>query len=600
MIPQNLGILFRQTVRRFGAKQALSYKVQGHYLSMSWSEFHEHVSGVASFFMGLGLHRQDRIAILSENRWEWAVVDMAAQSIGVITVPIYTSLTPAEIQYLLSDAGVSLIAVSTKSLFDKITPIQRNLPALRHVLGFDPTLVVSKDEIPINFHSFKDVQKQPVRNADIEKALSLVEAEDIASIIYTSGTTGVPKGVMLTHSNFIHNVIFSKRALQMSDRDSHLSFLPLSHVFERLAGYYLMVYLGARISYAETMDTVPQNLLEVQPTFILGVPRFYEKIRGRILAAIETSSPLKKALFVWAKEIGAKKRQSESTGSKPGLLFSLKSAIAHVLVYRKIKIRLGGRVRYCISGGAPLAKEIAEFFYDLGITIFEGYGLTETSPVISVNRINKFRFGTVGIPLEGVEVKIAPDGEITTKSPCVMKGYFNKPEETRAVLSEGWFLTGDMGRIDKDGFLAVTGRKKELIITSGGKKVAPRAVEEKVEADPLILRCVLYGEGRKYLTALIVPDREQILAYGQEHRIAFQEYKDLLQNKAIYELIDQRVQDRIKDMASFEKIKYFALLDHDFSQNSGELTPTLKVKRDVVFSRYKDLLLPLYEKEKDQ
>ncbi|PIU39944.1 MAG: long-chain fatty acid--CoA ligase [Candidatus Omnitrophica bacterium CG07_land_8_20_14_0_80_50_8] len=548
--------------------------------------------------MSMGLRPQDRIAILSENRPEWALIDLAAQMIGLSSVPIYTSLTSSEIQYMLLDSGAKIIAVSNQTLFEKIIPIQKSLPDLKAVIAFDSTLSLSADRLGVPLYLIKNLKKTVPDDAALRERVLEVSPDHIASIIYTSGTTGSPKGVMLTHSNFIRNVSLCKAALSMSGTDVHLSFLPLSHVFERMAGYYLMIHIGATIAYAENMDTVPQNLLEIRPTFILGVPRFYEKIKDRVLDTVEKSSSIKKGLFHWAKALGAEYREAVEQKKKLGWTKNLQRCAAHVLAYKKFSARLGGRVRFCVSGGAPLAKETAEFFYDLGVTIYEGYGLTETSPVITVNRENQFKFGTVGTLLEGIHIMISDEGEILTKSPCVMKGYHHKPEETAAVLKDGWFYTGDLGLIDREGFLSITGRKKELIVTSGGKKIAPRVIEALAEQDPLVLRCVLFGEAMKFITALIVPVREQIVQFADGQKIAYQNYKDLLENPKIVERIDCALQARLKDLANFEKIKYFVLLENDFSQSSGELTPTLKVKREVVISRHKDKLLALYEKNK--
>lgn len=592
-IPRNLGLLFRQTAERFPNKAAFRYKEGGKYLSLTWEEFAKKTDAIASFFVSQGLVPGDRVAILSENRPEWAMVDLAAQRVGLVTVPVYTSLAPAEIQYLLTDSGAKFLAVSGKTLFEKVVSIQRSLPMLQGVIAFDTELSLSKKDLSAPFFLLKDTEKT-LLCPGLDARLDAIPADAIASIIYTSGTTGTPKGVMLTHSNFIYNVIFSREALSMSDKEVALSFLPLCHVFERTAGYYLMIYLGATIAYAETMDTVPQNITEVRPTFLMGVPRFYEKIQSRVLDAVEKADPIRKALFFWAKELGRRKR----LGKKGGLSEKLQRKLAQLLVYRTFNQRLGGRIRFCVSGGAPLAKDIAEFFHDLGMMIYEGYGLTETSPVISANRQERFKFGTVGIPLEGIQVKIDEEGEILTKGPCVMKGYHNKPAETNTVLKDGWFYTGDLGSIDKEGFLSITGRKKELIVTSGGKKVSPRAIEQLVEKDPMILRCVLFGEGKKFITALIVPQENKVTEYAAEEKIAFSSYEELLKNRTVYERVDAQIQFLMADLAPFERIKYFALLPHDFSQGSGELTPTLKVKRDVVWARYKDQLLHFYTEDK--
>ncbi len=585
----SLGRLFEATAARYPDKKALFYKEGGAWCSWTWAQVSQKVDAIASFLLSKGLVPGDRLAILAENRPEWAVVDLAAQSIGVVTVPIYTSLTSAEIEYLLKDSGSRIAAVSGKALFEKLAPVQHSLPELRAVLGFDSALQLERGGFALPIDLFADALKTPADPA-LGARRAGVSSDDLSSLIYTSGTTGVPKGVMLTHRNFIENVAACRDTLKMSETDSHLSFLPLSYVFERTAGYYLMVHIGASISYAENLDTVPRNIVERQPTFLLGVPRFFEKVQARVTEAVHKASPLRQGLFHWAKELRRRKR----CGERIPFVSLLLSPLAEILVYRRFKKGLGGRLRFCVSGGAPLAREIAEFFHDLGVYIYEGYGLTETAPVISVNREERVRFGSVGIPLNGVQVRITEEGEITTQSACVMKGYFGKPQDTAEVLKDGWFHTGDLGKIDTDGFLFITGRKKELIVTSGGKKVSPRPIEELLEKDPLILRAVLFGEGRKFITALVVPQKEALLEYAQSRKIAYADYDALLKDKAVYAYLDQRVQEATKDLASYEKIKYFALLGHDFTQASGELTPTLKVKRDVVLSRYKDLLLPFY------
>ncbi|OGW92247.1 MAG: hypothetical protein A3D28_02675 [Omnitrophica bacterium RIFCSPHIGHO2_02_FULL_63_14] len=589
--PHSLGELFLETASRHGDKPALRHKVGGSYTGLTWAEVRNQAFSLAEALESFDIRPGDRVAILSENRPEWALVDLACQLMGAVSVPIYTSLTPAEIRYILNDSQARIAAVSNKSLFEKIAAVQPSIPVLERIIGFDAVLEGQKGGMRMPFHLMRELTGRPEAAAP----RATVRPDDTASIIYTSGTTGPPKGVMLTHRNFLVNVVACEKSLRMGAGETHLSFLPLSHVFERTAGHYLMVRLGATIAYAESMDTVPENLLEVRPTFILGVPRFYEKIRDRVAEAVaQGASPLRKGMFSWAKELGQIRLERLEAGRRisAGLKFQL--ALAERLVYAKFKARLGGRVRFCVSGGAPLAAEIAEFFAKLGVMIYEGYGLTETSPVISVNREGRFRFGTVGIPLDGIEVRISEEGEILTKGPCVMKGYFRKPEETAAVLKNGWFHTGDLGRVDRDGFLVITGRKKELIVTSGGKKVPPRLVEELVEADPFITRCVLYGEGRNFLTALIVPDRLRIEALARASKIAYRSYEELLSNPVIHRRIEERVEERTRDLARFEKIKAFHLVENDFTQSAGELTPTLKVKRDVVISRYLTQLEKLY------
>ncbi len=596
---QSLGALFKETVTRYPKKTAILFKQNGRYIPQNWEDLSKRVYSAAAYFMKLGVEPGDRIAILSENRPEWAVVDLAALMVGAMTVPIYTSLSPAEISYILKDCGAKALAVSNRILFEKIIPIQKDLPELKTVIAFEPAVAVSSEDLKISLVYLHEMEKEAV-STTLEERLKTISADASASIIYTSGTTGPPKGVVLTHGNFIHNVTESGSVLNMGPTDIHLSFLPLSHVFERMAGHYLMIKIGAIIAYAESMDTVPQNLLEVRPTFIVGVPRFFEKIQARVLEQVEKAGSLRRALFFWAKDIGRRKRLLVQDKKRPGPRLALQLFLARKLVYSKFRKRLGGRIRFCVAGGAPLSREIAEFFYDLGVMIFEGYGLTETSPVIAANREGRFKFGTVGIPLNGIEVALTPEGEIITKSPSVMKGYYHKPAETEAVLKDGWFYTGDLGSIDKEGYLSITGRKKELIVTSGGKKVAPRAIEELIESDPVVLRCVLFGEGKKFITAFIVADKEKLLEMANGQKIAYKDYAALIADSRVYKILETRIAELSKNLANYEKIKYFALLENDFSQAAGELTPTLKVKREVICQRYKDKLLPFYEKAQSE
>lgn len=590
--PRSLGEIFQNTAKLYPSKAAFLSKEAGKYSAINWAEAQKEANALSQFLLKQGIRPGSKVAILSENRLEWALTDLAALQVGAISVPIYTSLTPSEIEYILQDCEAELVAVSNKILFEKLTAIQKNLPKLRTVIVFESALSVHKNEIAVPVTLFKEALTEGL-NGNLP--LPEVSLDMIASIIYTSGTTGLPKGVLLTHKNFISNILMCREALKMGETDSHLSFLPLSHVFERTAGYYLMIYIGAQVAYAENMDSIPQNILEVQPTFLLGVPRFYEKIKERVEQKVKTASSAKKALFAWARDLSARKRRLIEEGGPLGIGLRLELLLAEFLVFSKFKRGLGGHLRFGVSGGAPLSKDVALFFNDLGVLLLEGYGLTETSPVISANREKRYRFGSVGIPLVGVQVKITEEGEIVTKSDSVMQGYLNKKTETDAVLKEGWFYTGDLGQIDREGFLTITGRKKELIVTSGGKKVAPRPIEEALESDEYILRCVLYGEGKKFITALIIPQKEKIIEYANAQKIAYTDYAKLLKDSKIYQFIESRVEEKTRDLASFEKIKYFVLLENDFTQSAGELTPTLKVKREVVFSRYRTELEKLYE-----
>ena len=425
--------------------------------------------------------------------------------------------------------------------------------------------------------------------------MAQVRPDDLATIIYTSGTTGDPKGVMLTHSNIVFDVKASTAAFAGLDHhDVALSFLPLCHIFERMAEY-LMLHHGVTIAYAEGVEQVVANLAEVRPTLMCSVPRFYEKVHVRVREKVAKDPPYRQRLFAWALRVGGEAFQHRVNRTSPGPALRLKHALADRLVFQKIRARVGGRIRIFISGGAPLAKEVAEFFGAAGLLILEGYGLSETSPVIAVNTPDAIRPGTVGRPIPGVEVKIAPDGEILTRGPHVMKGYFRKPEATAAAIDdEGWFHTGDIGHLDADGFLVITDRKKDLIVTSGGKKVAPQPIENRLKTNPFIAEVVIVGNRRNFPAALVVPNFEALEGWARQHGVAFADREDLIRRPEVVALYERLVQEMTPDLAQFEKIKKIALLPREFSLEAGELTPTLKVRRSVVEEKYKDVIDRLY------
>ncbi len=590
------GVFFDQ-VQRLNGRCALKYKEVSSFKDISWSDFGQKVKFFSLGLMKLGLNKGDKVAILSENRPEWAFCDLGIISAGAISVPIYATDTAKEVEYILNDCQAKIVAVSHNPQLDKILSIENNLTALQYIIIFnsenrlDGKFILTFDEI---LKLGREVEKGDLL---FGQNLEVLKSEDAVTIIYTSGTTGEPKGAMLTHNNFLSNCRSAAQVLPITENDTYLSFLPLSHVFERMAGYYMMIHQGATIAYAQNLDTVAEDIKIVKPTVTAGVPRFYEKIYAKILDKAIHSSFIKKHLFFWSIKIGRKYGQKKLNKKKIDLWLKLKHKIASVLVFTKLKNNLGGRLRFFISGGAPLAKEIAEFFYSAGVIILEGYGLTETSPVISVNTLERFKFGTVGRLLPGVEVKISQDGEILTKGPHIMKGYHNKPEQTNEVLKEGWFYTGDIGSIDQDGFLVITDRKKEIIVTSGGKNVAPQYIENLLKSDRYISQVMLCGDKRKYLTALIAPNFENLKRYARYKKIAYNQISDLIKQPGIINFISRRIAEKTKELASFEQIKYFTLIDREFSQPGGELTPTLKLKRKVIAEKYKNILESMYEKE---
>jgi len=421
-----------------------------------------------------------------------------------------------------------------------------------------------------------------------------IKPNDIASIIYTSGTTGIPKGVMLTHQNFVSNVKACSAVIEFSVNDTVLSWLPLSHVLERMVTFTLL-YKGCTIAYAESMDTVAENMPEVKPHIMVSVPRLFEKIYSKVMDNVLSSSPLKRKIFFWAvkvgKEYGQKKLLNQSI---PGGL-QFKRNLAHKLVFSKILEKTGGRVRFFVSGGAPLSKDIAEFFYALGLVVLEGYGLTETSPVIAVNTFENLKFGTVGKPIPGVEVKIADDGEILTKGAHVMEGYYKMDAETKETLESGWLRTGDIGHLDEEGFLVITDRKKDILVTAGGKNVAPQPIENVLKTNPYISNAVVIGDRRKFISALLVPEFEKLVEYAKSNNIVYENQSELTRKEEILNFMLAEVDRSTPNLASYEKIRKIALLDRDFEIEKGEITPTLKVKRNIVENKYKDIIDSMYK-----
>jgi long-chain acyl-CoA synthetase len=592
--PGTLTKLFFDAVSKFNRPDALQVKVGGAYKPISHGEVAERVRHAARGLSSLGVRRGDRVGILSENRPEWAIADFACLTAGLTDVPIYPTLPADQIAYILKDSGAVAIFVSNKAQAEKIREIRSQVPALKTVIAFD--------DVPgLANMSIADLEK---RGAEGETSRSietyredalLVKPDDLATIIYTSGTTGEPKGVMLSHDNIYSNVEASRKAIPFEGKDVGLSFLPLSHIFERMAGHYMMFATGTSIAYAESIDTVAANMGEVKPTLVLSVPRLYEKMYARILETALTGGFLKKKIFFWARGVADRWATEKLAGKEPGGLLGIQYGIAQKLVFSKLKTRTGGRLRYFVSGGAPLSPDINKFFYAAGLEILEGYGLTETSPVIAVNTPDAFRIGTVGKPIDGVEVKIAADGEILTRGPHVMKGYYNKPEATReSIEPDGWFHTGDIGEL-RDGFLAITDRKKDIIVTAGGKNIAPQPLENKVKTNKYVAQAVMLGDKRKFPSMLIVPNFDQLERWAKERNIIWTDRAQLLRMPTIQAKMEQEVNQELAGAAHFEIPKKIGLIEHDFSIEKGELTPTQKVKRRAIDKNYKKLIDSLYD-----
>ena len=590
--PGTLNELFFQAIERFDKPDALQYKRGGKYTPVSHREIERRVRHAALGLGSLGVKKGDRVGILSENRPEWAIADYACLTSGVTDVPIYPTLPPDQIAFILKDSGAAAIFVSTAEQAAKVAAIRSQIPSLTHVISFDE-VGPSADMTLAALEHRGSAAETPQSLESYRRVAEGVQPDDLATLIYTSGTTGNPKGVMLTHNNIRSNIEATRYKLPFEGNDVALSFLPLSHIFERM-GDYLMFATGSSIAYAEGLDTVPVNMMEVRPTIVFSVPRLYEKMYARVLQNALAGGFLKKRIFFWARSVADEWADEKLAGREPKGMLARKYRIAQKLVFSKLKARTGGRLRFFVSGGAPLAPEINKFFYAAGLVILEGYGLTETSPVIGVNTFEDFRIGTIGRPVDGVEVMIAPDGEILTRGPGVMKGYYNNPSATaEAIDSDGWFHTGDIGEI-RDGFIAITDRKKDIIVTAGGKNIAPQPVENLVKTNKYVSQAVMIGDKRRFPSMLIVPNFEQLENWAKRKGIIWTDRAQLIKMPTVQAKMEKEVFGNCQSLAHYETPRKIALLENDFSLDKGEMTPTQKVKRRVVDKNYKDVIDTLY------
>jgi len=540
----------------------------------------------------MGLERGARVAVLSENRPEWLISDYALLAAGAVPVPIYTSLSPAQIEYILSNSGAWGIIVSTPELLGKINGIRPRLPDLKLVIVMDAGPGAA-DPVAV----FKEVVKRGGelvgRDPDAFRRVSAAaQPSDLASIIYTSGTTGPPKGVMLTHANIVSNVEATGALFDFTPADRALSFLPLSHIFERTADYLYMSY-GVTIVHA-AMEDLPEALRAMKPTVIAAVPRLFEKMRDRIESRVAGLPETRRRLFRWAHDAGRAACLAPLTGAPAPVVARLRYALADRLVLRNVRANLGGRLRYAISGGAPLPRDVLEYFISLGVTIVEGYGLTETSPVIAINDPRALRPGTVGRPIHGTEVRLGSDGEILARGPGVMLGYFNDAPATALALEDGWFRTGDIGALDGDGFLSITDRKKDLIITSGGKNIAPQPLESALCASGLIAQAVVIGNTRRFVSALIVPEKEAFARLCSDLGVRAEPRAEAIAHPMVVAAFQRGVEAALRDFAAFEQVRKFTILTREFSIEEGEMTPTLKIRRRVVEERHRREIDAMY------
>ena len=593
--PKTLPELFIQGAAKHDRPDALSYKRGGEWQHISSKKLLEQIGHVALGLYSLGLRKGDRVAILAANSPEWTLVDAACQFAGLLDVPIYPTLAENSVRYILDDSGARVLIIENREAYERIRAAVGDCSSIERFVFFDPEGIDLKNSISFNDLKNAGEELSSSKPGLLDSLISAARPDDIATIIYTSGTTGEPKGVMLTHTNIISNIFDAGEKYSFSEADVSLSVLPLCHIFER-TGMYLYILNGMGVNYAESIERIPDNLQEIRPTIFIGVPRIFEKVYARARLKAAQSSGVKESIFDWAIGVAMEYARKVQRGEPVSRNLRLKHAISDILIYRKLRQFFGGRLRACITGGAALSDDIYLIFTGAGITIYQGYGLTETSPVISSNNPESQRLGTVGKPIRNVEVRIAVDGEIEARGPGVMAGYYNKPEANREAFAEdGWFRTGDIGEIDSDGFLRITDRKKELFKTSGGKYIAPSRIEQMIRASRFINQAVLIGDRRKFPAALIVPNFEMLESYARHKGLDLKTPSEFCGSPKIIDLIERQVAAHTNGLSQYEKVKRIALLENEMTVNGGELTPTLKVRRRVVEEKYKSVIDKIYD-----
>ena len=595
MDDRTLAHVFWSRVEASGDAPAHRFKHEGQWRTLTWRQVGDLVREVALGLLVLGRQKGDAVALLSSSRAEWVQADFAILSAGCVTIPVYPSYTAEQLAYIVNDSGARTLIVEDPLQLAKAIERRAKMENLAQIVviygftGQEPSV-----------HTWEELRRlgrehaQPLQRVRADR-LTAISPEDVATIVYTSGTTGPPKGVVQTHANHLATLRAAGQVAGIGPGDIHLLFLPLAHSFARMEAF-LGPYVGLTTAFAESLERVPENLREIGPHFICSVPRVFEKVHAKILASVDAGSPLKKKIFHWAATVGRQVSQLRQARRLIPVGLRLKHRLAHWLVFAKLHHALGGRLRFANSGGAPLAREIAEFFHAAGILVLEGYGLTETCPALTFNRADRFKFGSVGQPLPGVELRIASDGEILARGPNVAtQGYFKKPEATvEAFEPDGWFHTGDIGRIDAEGFLFITDRKKDLIVTAGGMNIAPQNVENLLKGDPFISHVLVYGDRRPYPVALITVSPEELVKFAREQDIPAAEAAALAQHAKVIERVGRIVTEKNSQLQSYARIKRFAVLAADFTQEGGELTPTLKIRRKVVVEKYHEVITSLY------
>ncbi len=586
--------MFVCQAKRYGNRVLYRFARDSQWHSYTWEESFCLVREIALGLVSLGVKKGDRVVIFSANRVEWSLIDWANICIGALTVPLYPTSAADEVGRILDNSESTVLFVDTA---ERIAKVGYHSPAFRHlkdVILIEPTQdhVSAQEQRVLSLDQLRGMGRRFAEaNGDLfDRLVSTLRPEDDLTIMYTSGTTGEPKGVLTTHGHYLFMVEASGASIPSSDQEVVLQFLPFAHSFGRLE-HLMIVAMGYTCGFARSIETVARDLLVIRPTLLFSVPRIYENAYSRIRSRIAMGGMFRRYLFRWAISVGRRFSRYERKGIRVSWSLGVARYLAYLLVFSKIHQSFGGRLRVAISGGAPLSPEIAEFFHSLGIKILEGYGLTETSTVSHVNRTERFKFGTVGLPLDGVECRIASDGEILLRGPNVFKGYYRDSKGTQEVLgSDGWFFTGDVGEIDEEGFLRITDRKKDLIVTSGGKNVAPQMIENLLKADPLISQVMVLGDRSSHLLALITLDQVQLMKWADREEIELRGPEEAALDPQVISLIRERIRLKNKSLAAFDSVRDFRILPYDFTLGTGELTPTLKLRRKIVTERYRDII----------
>ncbi len=594
---ENLGQIFRRQAKKFGSRLAAEKRMDGVWHGITWDEYYMSAKEAGLGLYSLGVRKGDRVSLLCTNRLEWIISDMGIIGIGAVTIPIYPTVPSSEVGYINNNSDAKVFIAENRDALNKGLETIGLCPELLKIVVIDPRGVDMADERLMTFDELRKLgagvdKKEP---GLFEKLTDAVRIEDLATFVYTSGTTGHPKGAMITHKNILAVFDGLDRIVPADETDETVPFLPLCHVFERIAGHFYGMRVGVTAHYAQDFNTIVEDIQAKRPTIVLAVPRVCEKVYAKIQAQVKQQPPIMQKVFKWATAVGARVSKLKEKKQPIPPLLNIQYKIAYNLVYKKIAMALGGRVRWMTAAGAPLSREIADFFNAAGVFVIEGYGMTESTAPATLNTITDYKLGTTGKPLPCNEIRIADDGEILIKGDNVIQGYWKMPEQTKeAFTDDGWLKSGDIGHLDADGFLVITDRKKDLIITAGGKNIAPQNIENMFKQDPLFEQVVVIGDNRKYLVSLFNLNQDESARIAKESGISFSNPEELFDKKEFLSLVDKHVQELNTNLARVETIKYYKVLKNTFSETTGELTPSLKVKRKVVMNKYKDIIESMY------